>query len=96
MAWIVMALWVAPAAAAMGLGATVLVSSRVSSFQEANQIGAIVVIPILALVLGQVSGVMYFSTWLTVVLGLVFWLIAGLLLRVGVRTFRRGEIMARE
>ena len=96
LAWVLMVLWVAPAAAAMGLGATVLVSSRVSSFQEANQIAAIIVVPILALVLGQVSGVMYFSTWLTVILGLVFWAAAGVLLRIGVRTFRRGEIMARE
>ncbi len=94
--WVVMVLWVGPATAAMGLGATVIVSSRVSSFQEANQIAGVIVVPILALVFAQVAGVMYFSTWLTVGLGLVFWIIAGVLLAVGVRTFQRGEIMARD
>lgn len=93
--WIIMVLWVAPATAAVGLGATVLVSSRVSSFQEANQIAAIVVVPILALIFGQVSGVMVFSVWLTLALGLFFWIVAGVLLSLGVRTFQRGEIMAR-
>ena len=93
--WIVMVLWVGPAAAAVGLGATVLVSSRVNSFQEANQIAAIIVVPILALIFGQVSGVMYISTWLTLALGLVFWVVAVVLLSIGVRTFKRGEIMAR-
>ncbi len=93
--WVVMVVWVGPATAAMGLGATVLVSSRASSFQDAYQISAVIVVPILALVFAQVSGVMYFSTWLVAGLGLVFWLIAGVLLRVGVKTFQRGEIMAR-
>jgi ABC-2 type transport system permease protein len=96
MTWVVMVAWVAPATAAMGLGATVLVSSRVGSFQEANQIAAVIVVPVLALVFAQVSGVMYFSTWLTVGLGLVFWIVAGVLLSIGVKTFRRGEIMARD
>lgn len=93
--WVVMVLWVGPATAAMGLGATVIVSSRVKSFQEANQIAAVVVVPILALVFAQVTGVMYFSVWLVVGLGFFFWLAAGVLLRIGVKTFRRGEIMAR-
>jgi ABC-2 type transport system permease protein len=93
--WIVMVFWVAPATAALGLGATVLVSSRASSFQDAYQISAVIVVPILALVFGQVSGVMYFSTWLVVGLGFFFWLIAVVLLAVSVRSFRRGEIMAR-
>lgn len=94
-AWIVLVFWVSPAAAAMGLGATVIVSSRVNSFQEANQIAAVIVMPILFLVIAQIAGLMYFSVLLTVLLGLVFWLIAGVLLRVGVGTFRRSEIMTR-
>jgi ABC-2 type transport system permease protein len=93
--WLVLVFWVAPGAAALGLGATVLVSSRVNSFQEANQIAGIVVLPIVILVIAQASGVMYFSLALTVVLGVVVWLIALALLWVGIRTFRRSEIIAR-
>ncbi len=93
--WLVLVFWVAPGAAGLGLGATVLVSSRVNSFQEANQIAGVVVLPIVILVIAQASGVMYLSLALTVVLGIVIWLIAIALLWVGVRTFRRSEIIAR-
>ena len=40
-----------------GLGATVLVSARVNTFQEAYQIGGVVVLPIVVLVVGQATGV---------------------------------------
>lgn len=93
--WLVLVLWVAPGAAALGLGATVLVSSRVNSFQEANQIAGVIVLPIVILVVAQATGVMYLSLGLTAALGAVIWLIAGALLWVGVRTFRRSEIIAR-
>jgi ABC-2 type transport system permease protein len=93
--WLVLVLWVAPGAAALGLGATVLVSSRVNSFQEANQIAGVIVLPIVILVVAQASGVMYLSIGLTAALGVVIWLIAGGLLWVGIRTFRRSEIIAR-
>lgn len=93
--WIVLVFWVGPAAAALGLSATVIVSSKVNSFQEANQIAGVIVLPILVLVFAQIAGVMYLSVALTVVLGLVFWLIAGGLLIVGVRTFRRSEVMTK-
>lgn len=92
--WIVLVIWVAPAAAALGLGATVLVSSRVSSFQEANQIAGVVVLPILILVIAQATGVMFLSVGLTAALGAVLWIIAAALLWVGVRTFRRNELLA--
>jgi len=93
--WFVLALWVAPAVAALGLGATVLVSSKVSTFQEAYQIGAVVVLPVILLVVGQAAGVVVLSAGLVAVIGLVFWAVAVVLLWYGARTFRRGELMAR-
>lgn len=93
--WIILVLWVAPGTAAMGLGATVIVSSKVNAFQEANQIAGVIVLPILALVFAQVTGVMYLSAALTALLGVLFWLLGGVLLYFGVRTFKRSEILAR-
>jgi hypothetical protein len=93
--WVVLALWVAPAVAALGLGTTVLLSARAETFQEAYQLGAIVVIPILLLVIGQATGVMYFSTWLVLLLGLVLWTVDGVLLWLGGRKFRRTELATR-
>jgi ABC-type Na+ efflux pump permease subunit len=93
--WWVLALWVAPAVAAVGLGATVLVSARVNTFQEAYQIGGAVVLPIVLLVVGQAAGVVVLSTGVVALLGAAFWAVAIALLGVGARTFRRGELLAR-
>lgn len=93
--WVVLALWVAPAAAGLGLSTMVLVSARASGFQEAYQIGGAVVIPILLLVIGQATGVMYFSLGMVLLLGLVLWAVDLALLWFGARTFQRGEVLAR-
>lgn len=93
--WWVLAFWVAPAVAAVGLGATVLVSARVNTFQEAYQIGGAVVLPIVLLVVGQASGVVVLSLPVVAALGAVFWAVAAALLAFGARRFRRGELLAR-
>jgi ABC-2 type transport system permease protein len=93
--WVVLAIWVAPAVAGLGLGGTVLVSSRVNTFQEAYQMGSIVVLPIVALVISQATGVMYFSVGMVLLLGLAVWLVDVVLLWLGVRVFQRSELIAR-
>lgn len=90
--WIILALWVVPGVAGLGLGVTVLVSVRAQSFQEAYQLGVIVVLPVILLVAGQAMGVMYFSAWLVLLLGVVVWIIDVVLLWFGGRTFRRSEL----
>jgi ABC-2 type transport system permease protein len=91
--WLILVFWVAPAVAAMGLSVTVLISSRVQSFQEAFQLGGFVVLPIVVLLVGQVSGVMYFSKGMVALLGLGFWLIDIALLAIGARIFRRENLL---
>lgn len=93
--WLVLVLWVVPAVAGLGLGTMVLVSSKVSGFQEAYQMGGAIVIPILALMAGQISGVMYFNIGMVILLGLVLWLVDAALFWLGVRTFQRSELIAR-
>jgi len=93
--WIVLILWVVPAAAGLGLGVMVLVSSKAKSFQEAYQIGSAVVVPIVLLVFGQLAGVLYFSLPVVLLIGLVLWGVDATLIMLGVRTFRRGELVAR-
>jgi ABC-type Na+ efflux pump permease subunit len=90
--WIILALWVAPAVGGLGLGVTVLISARAQGFQEAYQMGAIVVLPILLLVIGQATGVMYFNSGLVLLLGLVLWAVDGVLLWSGGRSFRRSRL----
>ena len=93
--WLVLVTWVMPAAAALGLGASVIVSSRVNTFQEAYQVGGVVVLPIVALMIAQATGLIYFSVWMVVLLGLALWLASAGLLWLGARYLRRTELIAR-
>ena len=91
--WLVMIAWVVPALPGLGLGVMVMVSARAQGFQDANQIGGMVILPIMLLVFGQAAGVMYFSVTLVFLLGLVIWLLDGLLIWLGSRSFRRGKLL---
>lgn len=93
--WIILVFWVSPSVAGLGLAATVLISTRVNTFQEAYQMGGIVVLPVVGLVLGQAAGLIFLSDWLAVVLGLVVWALDALLLWFGARTFDRDALLAR-
>jgi ABC-type Na+ efflux pump permease subunit len=93
--WVILVLWVSPATAGLGLGSMILVSSKVNSFQEAYQIGSAVVLPVVMLMLGQISGVLYFSAGVVFIVGLVLWGIDAAILWFAVRTFQRTEIIAR-
>ena len=93
--WIILVFWVSPSVAGLGLAATVLISTRVNTFQEAYQMGGIVVLPVVALVLGQAAGLIFLSDWLAVMLGLVVWALDALLLWFGARTFDRDALLAR-
>ena len=93
--WNVIALWVAPAAAGLGLTSMMLVSVRAKTFQDAYQTGSLVVLPIVLLLIGQIAGVLYFNIWLALGLGLVLWIIDAVLLFYGRQTFHRSELIAR-
>lgn len=93
--WLLLAFWVGPAAAGMGLGVTVFVSSRVNTFQEAYQIGSLVVLPVVLLMIGQISGFFYLNTLLVFSVGLVLWVITLGLFWGAASIFRRSELMAR-
>ncbi len=93
--WLLLAFWVGPAAAGIGLGVTVLVSARVNTFQEAYQLGSLVVLPVVFLMIGQLSGLVYLSLGLVLALGLLLWILDVLLFLAGAATFRRSELMAR-
>jgi ABC-2 type transport system permease protein len=92
--WLVLIVWVAPAVAGLGLGVMVLVSARAQGFQDANQLGGVVVIPVLLLLFAQISGVMWFNIGVAMLLGLVIWLLDGLLIWLGSRSFRRNRLLA--
>lgn len=92
--WLLLAFWVA-AAAAFGLGITVIASARVNTFQEAYQIGSLVVLPVVLLVIGQAAGVFILSNWLVVLVGFLIWLLVALVFVIAAASFRRTTLLAR-
>jgi ABC-type Na+ efflux pump permease subunit len=93
--WLLVALWVAPAFAALGLSGMVLVSLRVRGTQEAMQLGGLLVLPVIALLVAQVRGVMLLGPAVALGTGVVVWGLAAALLVAGRRGFRRGRIVGR-
>ena len=93
--WIALVFWVTPAVAGLGLVVMVFVSAQAQGFQDAYQTGGLVVLPVVALMIGQISGVMYFSLGVVFLVGLVIWLIDLGLLRMASKRFRRAELMTK-
>ena len=93
--WIALIIWVTPATAGLGLVVMVFASVRAQGFQDAYQIGSMVVLPVILLVVGQISGVMVFSLGVVMMVGLVIWLIDAVLLWFASKSFRRGELMTK-
>ena len=93
--WYPLILFVSPAVATLGMAGIVLVSSRVSTFMEAQQTSGLLVLPIVLLVVGQSAGVIYLSVELVIALGVVIWVIDAILIWLGIRQFSRSALMAR-
>lgn len=84
-----------PLVAIFGLGAGVVVSSRVNDPRSAQQVGALVVLPVVALVIGQATGVFLLSVPM-VLTGAAILLIADVVvLAVGLSLFNREAILTR-
>ena len=91
--WLLFVLVLAPGVAVLAVGALVQVSARVRGFQEAYQLGGLVILPLIILLLGQLTGVLYLDEVAVVVLAALVWLVAGGTLAVGYRSFRRERLL---
>ena len=90
--WAGLVLWVGPAIAAVSLGITVLVSARVRTVQEAFQLAGIVVLPVIALIVSQATGLLVLSPVLVLLGGAAIWAVAALLLPAGARAVSRTRL----
>lgn len=95
MVWIMLIFGLAPTVALASIGLTVMISAKVKGFREAQQISAILLIPILALVFGQVTGAIIFGPIVVTALIGLFAIIDLLVFRIGVKLFKREEILSK-
>ena len=93
--WWPLVFWMGPAVSVAGLGATVLMSSKAKTFMEAQQISGTLVLPIVFLMIGQITGLFFLSIALMFAIGVVIWGVGIWLIWIGAKTFSRGELIAR-
>ncbi len=90
-----LAVWVGPAVALLGVSASVLVSTRVETFLEANQLTGLLSLVIVGLMVGQGSGLLLLSLPVLLLVGLVIYAVDLVLIRLGAAVFSRDRLMAR-
>jgi ABC-2 type transport system permease protein len=90
--WLVMIIWIAPAVATFALGLLVLVSSRVRTTQEANQLGGAVILPLILVAAGQVAPLLLAPLPVVFGFGLFVWIVALGLIAVSARRFTRDRL----
>jgi hypothetical protein len=93
--WLALMIFVVPAVALLGVSATVIISTRVSTFMEAYQASSILVILIIFLMVAQTMGLLFLSPLVAVLVGLVFFAIDAVLIWTGIRIFSRSELITR-
>ncbi len=79
--WLIVMLLIAPAISLVAIGITVRGSAKAQTIEEAQQRAVFLIFPIIALVIGQFTGVIMVSSWLLLGMGIVLALIAALIIK---------------
>jgi ABC-type Na+ efflux pump permease subunit len=81
--WLMFVLWIVPSLTILTILFNVLISARVKGFQEAQQIGGVTVLPVIGLLISQVSGLFFFNPLIIFIIGfLIVVICVFLLLRI--------------
>jgi ABC-2 type transport system permease protein len=94
-AWLAGVFLLGPAVGLASVVAGVIVSARVNDPRAAQQIGGVVIVPIIALVIAQASGTVLVGPSGYVILSIIVLIVALIGLRIGVRLFDREAILTR-
>lgn len=92
--WWPLIFWITPALVVLGIALTVIISAKVQNFLGTYQTSASVVLLVVALFAGQITGALYLSVMVEMIIGAVLWVAAGVLGLVAVRTFNRKALLA--
>ena len=93
--WWPMMFWLTPAFALLGVSATVMISARVKTFMEAYQLTGSLVVIVLALVVGQATGILYLGVGMVFLIGTLIWIVDAILIYLNLRVFNRSSLIAK-
>ncbi|MCE1252037.1 MAG: ABC transporter permease subunit [Anaerolineae bacterium] len=92
--WYPLIFWITPALAILGIAVTVLISARTRTFMGTYQTSASLVILVLGILGGQMSGVLYLTVETGLLLGLFFWLVAFGVSYLAIKSFNRARLLS--
>ncbi|MGB9736790.1 MAG: ABC transporter [Chloroflexus aggregans] len=93
--WIVLLLLASPLLALISVALTVMVSSRVSDPRSAQQIAAVLIVPVMLLFVGQMLGFFVLNPLVSMVFSAVLLPVAVVLLWIATHVFQRETILTR-
>jgi ABC-2 type transport system permease protein len=93
--WLMVIFVLAPTLAFADIALTVLISARAKGVREAQQISALFLVPLIGIVVGQVSGAMLLDPWLVIVMASALMAIDVVIFVASIKTFGRDHMLAR-
>lgn len=81
LSWLIVMLLIAPSISLIAISLTVRGSAKAQTMEEAQQRAVFLILPVLALLIGQFVGVILVSLWILLALGIIFAVIATILIR---------------
>jgi ABC-type Na+ efflux pump permease subunit len=92
--WLMLIFVLAPALAFADIALTVLISARAKGVREAQQISALLLVPLIGIVVGQVSGAMLLDPWLVIEMASALIAIDVVMFVASIKTFGRTHMLA--
>ena len=91
--WLIVMLLIAPAISLVAIALTVRGSAKAQTVEEAQQRAVFLIFPILALIIGQFTGIILVNSWLLLAVGIVMALLAFLLMRGAAGNFTYEKLL---
>ncbi len=93
--WLVAMAWVAPLLTILSVNVAIVISSRVNDPRAAEQLGMVVMIPVLGLFFAQIFGLIALNLTNMILIGVGLLAIDAVLVVLGVKLFQRETILTR-
>lgn len=93
--WLLAVIVVGPLLAIMAVNAAIMVSSRVNDPRVAEQLSMVVIVPILGLFFGQISGLFFINRQIILIMAVILLFIDLGLIYLAVQLFQRETILTR-
>ena len=93
MSWLIIMLLIAPSFSLVAIAVTVRSSAKAKTIEEAQQRAVFLIFPIIALVIGQFTGILLINSWLLLGLGAVLVVLDVLLMRGAAGNFTYEKLL---